>query len=131
MTQYLNPAAVGDYAAAGLSSGTATESLVFAAGLAMDPDTLKRRSDAVTLADEVRIAFENLDHILGEAGLSRRDIVKTTCYLRHDEHRGELIPAYKEAFGDGPYPARCTFVVGLASDLRVQIDAIAVRPEAG
>lgn len=129
MTQYLNPAAIGDYSSVGLSSGTATETLAFATGLAMDPVTLTRRSDAVTIADEVRIAFENIDLILGEAGLSRRDVVKTTCYLRHDEHRSEFIPAFKTAFGDGPYPARCTFVVGLASDIRVQIDVIAVRPE--
>ncbi|MDT0203047.1 RidA family protein [Nocardioides sp. AE5] len=131
MTQYLNPAAVGDYSGAGLSSGTATDSLVFTAGLAMDPETLRKRADAVTVADEVRIAFENIDHVLGEAGLTRRDIVKTTCYLAHDEHRFDFIPAYKEAFGDGPYPARCTFVVGLAADLNVQIDVIAVRPERG
>ncbi len=129
MTQYLNPASVGDYSGAGLSSGTATESLAFATGLAMDPTTLRRREDAETLEDEVRIAFENIDSILGEAGLSRKDIVKTTVYLRNDSDRGALIPAYKAEFGEGPYPARCTFVVGLAADLRVQIDVIAVRPE--
>lgn len=130
MTQYLNPASVGDYSGVGLSSGTATESLAFATGLAMDPTTLRRREDAVTIADEVRIAFENIDAILGEAGLSRSDVVKTTCYLRNGEHRFEFIPAFKDAFGDGPYPARCTFVVGLASNIRVQIDVIAVRPDA-
>src|SRR5690606_26751740 len=98
---------------------------------AMDPETLQRRADAVTLEDEVRIAFENIDHILGEAGLSRKDIVKTTCYLSDDALRFEFIPAFKAAFGEGPYPARCTFVVGLAADLRAQIDVIAVRPERG
>ncbi len=127
MTQYLNPATVGDYSAVGLSSGTAFESLAFATGLAMDPETLRRRSDAVTIDDEVRIAFENIDHILGEAGLSRRDVIKATCYLRHDEHRFEFIEAYMAAYGEGPYPARCTFVLGLASDIRVQIDVIAAR----
>lgn len=129
MARYLNPAAVGDYSGLGLSSGTATDSLVFAPGIALDRATLQRRSDAVTIADEVRIVFEHIDLILAEAGLSRSSIVKTTCYLSSDDYRPEFIAAYKHEFGDGPYPARCTFVVGLAADARVQIDAIAVRPE--
>ncbi|WP_033294114.1 RidA family protein [Amycolatopsis jejuensis] len=130
MPTYLNPPELGDYRPMGLSSGTGTESLVYAAGLAMDPDTMRRRADAVTIADEVRICLENIGLILRDAGLGRSDIVKTTCYLRDDAYRREFIEAYRAAFGEGPYPARCTFVLGIASDLRVQIEAVAVRPEA-
>ena len=62
-----------------------------------------------------------------EAGCTFRDIVKTTCYV-HDRHfYPEFFQAYKEFFGDGPYPARCTFYVGIGADCRVEIDAIAVR----
>lgn len=127
MISYINPPELGDYSAAGLSSGTATDKFVYAAGLAMDPATLKRRSDAATIAEEVRICLENIEHILKAEGLDRRDIVKTTCYLRSNEHRVEFFTAYKKEFGDGPYPARCTFVLGIASDLNVQIEAIAAR----
>lgn len=128
MTEFLNPAVIGDYSAAGLSSGVGTEVFTYAAGLAMDPATQKRRADADSIAAETRICLENIGVILADAGLGLRDVVKTTCYLRDEAYRGEFITAYKEVFDPGPYPARCTFVLGLASDLRVQIEAVAVRP---
>jgi 2-iminobutanoate/2-iminopropanoate deaminase len=131
MTAYLNPTELGDFSAAGLSSGTATDVFVYAAGLALDPTTMRRRADATTVGDETRICLRNIDLILAEAGLTCGDIVKTTCYLRDDTYRMEFIEAYREAFGAGPYPARATFVLGLASDLRVQIEAVAMRPEPG
>lgn len=127
MTQYLNPAELGDFSAAGLSSGVASDVFVYAAGLALDPKTLRRRADAVTVGDETRICLENIGKILAEAGLTLRHVVKTTCYVRDESHRFEFIEAYKAAFDPGPYPARCSFVLGLAADLRVQIEAVAVR----
>jgi len=127
MINYHNPEELGDYSALGLSSGTSTDKFVYAAGLAMDPTTHKKRADAPTVADEVRICIENIEHVLKAENLTRRDIIKTTCYLRSNEQRGEFIQAYKAAFGEGPYPARCTFVLGIASDLNVQIDAIAAK----
>ncbi|GEE01642.1 hypothetical protein nbrc107696_22440 [Gordonia spumicola] len=128
MIEYYNPESVGDFTAAGLSSGTGTDELVFAPGLAIDDTTMKRRASAVTIADEVAACFDNIDAILAEAGLSRSDIVKTTCFLQEEEYRMEFVGAYKSMFGDGPYPARNTFVLGIASDCRVQIETIAVRP---
>ncbi|MEU6561621.1 RidA family protein [Nocardia nova] len=130
MIDYLNPAELGDYSASGLSSGTASDTFVYAAGLAMDPATMRRRADAGTVAEETRICLRNIAVILAETGLGLADVVKTTCYLRDETCRGEFIEAYKDVFGAGPYPARCTFVLGIASDLRVQIEAVAVRPDA-
>ena len=128
-TQYLNPSEIGDYTNMGLSSGTATDKFVYTAGLAMDPKTFKRRADAVSIADETRICLENVKIVLAEVGLTLKDIVKTTCYVREDSYRKEFREAYTEIFGAGPYPARCTFVLGIASDLRVQIEVIAARPQ--
>lgn len=130
MTEYLNPAELGDFSSSGLSSGTATETFVYAAGLALDPTTMQRRADAVSIADETRICLDNICKILDEVGLGLCDIVKTTCYLREESYRFEFIEAYKSAFGDGPYPARNSYVLGIASNCRVQIEAVAVRPEA-
>lgn len=127
MTRYLNPPAIGDYSSVGLSSGTATDLFVYTAGLAMDPATMKRRADAASIGDETKICLQNIEIVLAEEGLTLKDVVKTTCYLRDNAYRGEFIEAYRAAFGDGPYPARCTFVLGIASDLRVQIEAIAAR----
>lgn len=127
MITYLNPPALGDYSGSGLSSGASTDLFVYAAGLALDQNTMKRREDAVTIDDEVRICLENIGIILAEEGLTLRDVVKVTCYLREDAYRGEFIEAYTKAMAPGPYPARCTFVLGLASDLRVQIEATAAK----
>lgn len=127
MISYLNPPALGDYSGSGLSSGTATDDFVYAAGLALDHATMKRRADAQSIGDEVRICLENIGILLAEEGLTLRDVVKTTCYLRDEAYRGEFIAAYKAAFDPGPYPARCSFVVGLASDLRVQLEAVAAK----
>lgn len=127
MIHYLNPPVIGDYSSAGLSSGTSTDKFVYAAGLALDQATMKRRTDAETIADETRICLENIGIILAEEGLTLRDVVKTICYLRDEAHRAEFIDAYKKVFDPGPYPARNSFVVGLASNLRVQIEAIAAK----
>lgn len=127
MINYLNPPELGDYSGAGLSSGAATDRFVYAAGLAMDQNTMKRREDARSIADEVRICLDNIGIILAEEGLTLRDVVKTTCYMRDEAYRGEFITAYKAAFDPGPYPARCSFVLGLASDLRIQIEAVAAK----
>lgn len=127
MTEFLNPPELGDFTSAGLSSGAATEVFVYAAGLALDPNTLRRRADADTVGAETRICLRNIKAILAGTGLTLRHVVKTTCYLSNEAHRGEFIAAYREVFDPGPYPARCTFVLGLAADLRVQIEAVAVR----
>lgn len=130
MIRYINPPELGDYTASGLSSGTASDKFVYAAGLALDPATMRRRVDAGTIGEETRICLENIGIILAEAGLGLCDIVKTTCYLRDESYRGVFIEAYRDVFAPGPFPARCSFVLGLASDLRVQIEATAaVRVE--
>lgn len=45
MIDYLNPADLGDFSPQGLSSGTATDVFVYAAGLAIDPETMARRKE--------------------------------------------------------------------------------------
>ena len=127
MINYINPPELGDYSGSGLSSGTATDKFVYTAGLALDQNTMKRREDAQSIADEVRICLENIGIILAQEGLTLRDVVKTTCYMRDEAYRGEFIEAYKAGFDPGPYPARCSFVLGLASDLRIQIEAVATK----
>ncbi|MGE2716435.1 RidA family protein [Mycolicibacterium litorale] len=125
-----NPPELGDFSASGTSVGAGTEELVYALGLAIDAETGRRRADAATVGDETRVCFDNIRRILAEAGLGLADIAKTTCYLQDEEHRFEFFEAYKEHFGDGPYPARVTVIVGIASDCRVQIEAIAVPHDA-
>ncbi|MBM0126184.1 RidA family protein [Pimelobacter simplex] len=129
MTEYLNPAGL-PYPEYGMNPGTATRDWVFAGGMAFDFETMARRADAVTVAAETRLCLEEIDEILHAVGATRRDIVKMTCYLSDDSFRPEFWTAYKEFFGDGPYPSRVTYSVGIAGGCRVELDAIAVRPRA-
>jgi len=130
MPTYLNPRNT-PFEQYGLSPGAAANGMVFAGGMALDTDTLQRRSDAVTIADETRLCLEEIEEIIEAAGCTRRDIVKVTAYLSDDSYRGEFWGAFKEFFDPGPYPARCTFVVGIAGGCRVELDAVAAQPQAG
>lgn len=128
MTQYLNPRN-SPYPQYGLNPGVATNGYVFAGGMALDLHTLERLPGADTIANETKLCLKEIEEILEAAGCTLRDVVKTTCYLSDDSYRAEFWKAYTEVFAPGPYPARCTFVVGIAAGCRVEIDAIAVRPQ--
>ncbi|WP_033294112.1 RidA family protein [Amycolatopsis jejuensis] len=130
MPQYLNPDDL-PYPRYGMTPGVATRDFVFAGGMALDLETLRRKDEAKTIPDETRIALDEVKGLLEAAGCSLRDVVKTTCYLADDSYRKEFWEAYTEVFAPGPYPARTTFVAGIAGDCRVEIDAIAARPRAG
>ncbi|MFF0492571.1 RidA family protein [Nocardia sp. NPDC004068] len=127
MTEYLNPWNL-PYPNFGMTPGVATKDYVFAGGMALDLDTLRRKPEADTIADETRIALAEVEALLAAAGCTLRDVVKTTCYLSDDSYRKEFWETYTEIFAPGPYPARTTFVVGIAGGCRVEIDVIAVRP---
>lgn len=126
--KYLNPRN-DPYPKYGMNPGASAHGMVFAGGMALDLHTLKRVPEAVTIADETRIALKEVEDVLAAAGCTLRDVVKMTCYLSDNAYRQEFWQAYTEVFGDGPYPARCTFVAGIASDCRVELDAVAVIPE--
>jgi 2-iminobutanoate/2-iminopropanoate deaminase len=127
MTQFLNPVGQPDFRKFGLSLGAATEELVFAAGMAADTENGGRLSGTDTVADETRVCLRMVEAVLAEAGCTLADVVKTTCYLQEDAYRGEFMEAYKEFFAPDRLPARCTFIVGIGGECRVEIDAIAVR----
>lgn len=112
--------------AAGVSRGVVTDHLAFASAVAIDVATMKRLAEANTIANETRVCLERIEATLKEAGMTRRNIVKTTCYLRDESYRMEFVHAYREFFGDGPYPCRCSVVLGIAGDCRVQVEATAV-----
>lgn len=127
MLEYLNPEGL-PYSRYGMTPGVATRSFVFAGGMALDLETVRRKPEADTIANETKIALDEIKGILESAGCGLKDVVKTTCYLSDDSYRKEFWEAYTEVFAPGPFPARTTFVVGIAGDCRVEIDAVAIRP---
>jgi 2-iminobutanoate/2-iminopropanoate deaminase len=71
--------------------------------------------------------MENLKAILATAGLSLKDVVKTTVFLKDMADFAEMNRVYGEFFTENP-PARSTLqVVGLARNAAVEIEAIAFK----
>jgi 2-iminobutanoate/2-iminopropanoate deaminase len=111
-----------------LSQGVETETMVFANGMAFDLETQTRMAAAESIAEETRIVLDSQAAVLADAGCSLADVVKTTVYLAEREHYGEMNAVYRTCWKPGDYPTRATVYVGIGSECRVEIDAIAVKP---
>jgi 2-iminobutanoate/2-iminopropanoate deaminase len=127
MTKFINPSDAPDFTRFGLSLGATTGDMVWAVGMALDTDKLDRLEEADTVGNETRICLRQIESCLREAGASMNDIVKMTCYLADDSYRSDFGEAYREFFSEGRYPVRCTFVVGISGNCRVELEATAVK----
>lgn len=83
--------------------------------------------EGLSVADETRICVEKLEASLEKAGLTLNDLAKCNSFLAEDSYRADFWGTYNKMLAPGPYPARCTFVTGLPSGCRVQLDAVAVN----
>ncbi|MDX6249307.1 MAG: 2-iminobutanoate/2-iminopropanoate deaminase [Kribbellaceae bacterium] len=104
--------------------------LIFTAGvLAFDPATnaLVGAGDA---AEQTRQIFRNLTAILAEAGASLEDVVKLTAFLQDLDRDRQAYDSVFPEFLTAPYPARLTAGARLGGDALVEIEVIAVRPQA-
>lgn len=113
------PAAIGPY-----SQGVAATGLLFTAGqIALDPASGQLvEGDVATQAERV---MQNLAAVLGAAGASWRDVLKTTVYLRHMSDFPVVNEVYGRMLGSAR-PARSTVeVAGLPRGALVEIEAIA------
>lgn len=117
------PAAIGPYAQA-VRAGDMT----FCSGqIPLDPATgaLVGGDDVVL---QTRQVMANLLAVVAAAGHAVTDIVKCTIFLKDLGDFAAVNGVYAEALG-GHRPARATVEVSrLPRDVRVEIDAIAVRP---
>ncbi|WP_449281523.1 RidA family protein [Leucobacter sp.] len=131
MTRFIteDPALAAEY---GLSSAAVAGGLVFAASMALDGETMQREARAVTIEDETRLCLQYLDEVLKTAGTTGLgSIVKINCYLADDADRAEFWRTYDEVFqAHSQKHVRITQVVGIACGCRVELDAVAVAPEA-
>ncbi len=113
------PAAIGPYSQA-IHSGD----LVFLSGqVPIDPKT----GELVTgdIAAQTERVLDNLAAVLGAAGCTFEDVVKTTIYLMDLGDFQAVNATYAKRFSAAP-PARATVQVSaLPKGARVEIDAIA------
>lgn len=113
------PAAIGPYSQA-IRSGL----FVFCSGqVPLDPASGALVAGGVE--DQTERALENLVAVLGAAGLSLADVVKTTVFLVSMDDFAAMNEVYARYFTEDP-PARSTVAVAaLPKGARVEIEAIA------
>lgn len=77
------------------------------------------------IGGQTRATLEQIDRTLGESGLSMRDAVSVTAYLKRAEDFGAMNDVYKGFVGEAP-PVRTTVVANLmAPDALIEISVIA------
>ena len=115
------PAAIGPYSQAIEVNGT-----LYASGqIPIDPAT----GDFVAggIKEQTEQVFKNIKAILAEAGLTTRNIVKTTVLLSDIANFAAMNEVYATQF-EGTFPARSAFAVrDLPKAAMVEIEIIAVR----
>ena len=113
------PKAIGPY-----SQGLVSDGLLFASGqIPLDPATGALVTGGIEQA--VERVFDNIQAILGAAGATLDDVVKTTVYLVRMSDFAAMNAVYARRFGSHR-PARSTVAVAqLPKDAAVEIDVIA------
>ncbi len=112
--------AVGPY-----SPALAVGDFVFVSG--QIPLDSEGRIVAVIAPDQAREALENVKAQLAAVGLGMDAVVKTTIFVTDMDDFAAVNEVYGEFFAP-PYPARSTVEVArLPKDVKVEIEAIAVR----
>ena len=112
------PGAIGPY-----SQGLKAGNIVFVSGqIPVNPATGSMAEDIETQAKQ---SLTNLQNILKEAGLSLKNVVKTTVFLSNLDDFAAVNAVY-ETFFTAPYPARsCVQVAGIPKGAKVEIECIA------
>lgn len=116
------PKAIGPY-----SQAVKVDRFLFLSGqLPIKPETGELIKD--NFKEEVLQVLNNIEAILKSLGCSRKDIVKTTVFIKDMNNFPEFNETYAEFFGDHK-PARSTVEVSrLPKDARIEIETIALVP---
>jgi len=115
------PKAIGPY-----SQAVETKNLLFVSGqLPIDNKTGKFPSDDIT--EQTYMSLNNIKFILEEAGLSFKNVIKTTCYLSDISDFAKMNEVYSKFFEE-PYPARVALAVkDLPKAAKIEIEVIAEK----
>ncbi|ETS32614.1 reactive intermediate/imine deaminase [Photorhabdus temperata] len=117
------PAAIGPYV-----QGVDLGSMVITSGqIPVNPETGDVAED---IAAQARQSLENVKAIVEKAGLTVGDIVKTTVFVKDLNDFGTVNATYEAFFKahNAAFPARsCVEVARLPKDVKIEIEAIAVR----
>ena len=111
------------------TAGVISKGMLYVSGqLSIDPDT--REVCSGDIKDHTRLALDNVDRVLKEAGVSRNDVVMCRVYTPDVNYWGSINEVYAEFFGDHK-PARVIVsTTTLHFGCLVEIEAVAEMPEA-
>jgi 2-iminobutanoate/2-iminopropanoate deaminase len=119
------PKALGPYSQAQVVQFGAARFCYTAGQVGLDP---KSGQLAEGIGPQTRQVLANLEAVLGAAGFTLSDTVKTTVFLADMADFDAMNKVYETAFR-APYPARSTVAAaGLPKDARVEIEIVAARP---
>ena len=95
------------------------------------PHDLSEHRHPVGIAEQTRLAMENIKIVLDHEGLTWSDVVKVTKYLTDMRDMDGMVAVLASYFGDWK-PASTTVCVNQLSTpgARVELDMIAVYPQA-
>ena len=114
------PSAIGPYSQAISNNG-----MIFVSGqLPIDYESGTINDE---ISEQTKQSLKNIKAILEAGEYSLSDVVKTTVYLKDMNDFGAMNEVYGSFFTD-PYPARVAVEVArLPKDVKVEIDAIAIK----
>ena len=115
------PQAIGPY-----SQAVEKGNMLFTSGqIALDPESMKVVEGGIE-AQTVQV-MKNLLSVLGAAGMTFGNVVKTTCYLSDMDYFKAFNEVYATFFEENNAPARATVAVKtLPLGVLVEVDAIAI-----
>jgi 2-iminobutanoate/2-iminopropanoate deaminase len=116
------PKAIGPYSQAVVGGG-----FIFASGqIPIDPSTGEFVEGGI--AEQTEQVLKNLTAVLGAAGVSLAEVVKTTVFLADMNDFAVMNEVYGRYFTENP-PARATVQAArLPRDARVEIEVVALVP---
>ncbi|KAB3537245.1 RidA family protein [Alkaliphilus pronyensis] len=115
------PAAIGPY-----SQGIESGNMLFVSGqIPFVAETMELVSEDVK--EQTKQSLENLKVILEEAGYSLKDVVKTTVFIKDMNEFSLINEVYATYFQDNKPARACVEVARLPKDVKVEIDAIAIK----
>jgi 2-iminobutanoate/2-iminopropanoate deaminase len=102
---------------------------VFVSGQgAIDPGS--GRLAGTGIESQTRQTLTNVRNIIEASGLSMRDLVRVSVYLKDMKDFKKMNEVYQSFFADAP-PARTTVQVELPlPEMLIEVDGVAVRPSA-
>ena len=110
------------------TAGVISKGMLYVSGqLSIDPDT--REVAKGDIKDHTRLALDNVDRVLKEAGVTRNDVVFCRVYTSDVKYWGPINEVYAEFFGEHKPGRVVVSTTELHFGCLVEIEAIAEMPE--